>query len=127
MYPDPFIIGPYTLHTYGILMFFGVVAGVFFFRILAFRSGIDPSRVTNVGIVVVFIGYFCAKFLYMITRLWSEGFSIEVAWDSIRASGSVWYGTVRYTVASLSSRFSGGICANTDSLSGKPSMLLRLV
>ncbi len=93
MYPELFTIGPYTLYTYGILMFTGVVAGVFFFRRLATRSGIDPTRVTNFGIVLVFIGYFSTKFLYMLTRLWREGFSIEVVWDAIRTGGLVWYGS----------------------------------
>ena len=98
MYPDLIIIGPYTLHSYGFMMFLGVMTGILVFRVLASRSGLDPVRVTNLGIAVAFVGYIGAYFFYVLTRLWYDGFSMVVAQEALKDYALVWYGAVIFGI-----------------------------
>jgi phosphatidylglycerol:prolipoprotein diacylglycerol transferase len=101
MYPKLFTIGPYTLHTYGFLMFLGVVVAILVIRTLASRPGIDHVRITKLLIVLAFIGYFGTKFLFMLTSLWANGFSVSVAWEALTSGGLVWYGSVIFGIPYL--------------------------
>jgi phosphatidylglycerol:prolipoprotein diacylglycerol transferase len=61
MYPILFRVGPFTLHTYGLLVAMGVLLGLWLARRQAEPAGLDPERVWNLGIYMVLAALVGAK------------------------------------------------------------------
>lgn len=70
MFPVIFSLGPFTLHTYGLLVASALLAGIYTAGRLAPRAGVEPDRVWNVGVYMVLAGLVGAKLL-MVVSDWS--------------------------------------------------------
>ncbi len=69
MFPVLFRWGPFTLHTYGVLVATGVLLGLWLARRQAARGGLDPDRVWNLGTYMVLAGLVGAK-LWLLLADW---------------------------------------------------------
>lgn len=67
MFPVLLRIGPFTLHTYGVLLVAGVLLGLWIARRRAAATGLDPDRVWNLGVYMVLAGLVGAKAWYILT------------------------------------------------------------
>lgn len=86
MIPDIFTIGPFTLHSFGLMVALGLIgAGWFLSRDLAHR-GFDPSGAWDIMIGAAVGGFLGAKIDYVIQNGSDGGF--------FAGSGLVWYGGV---------------------------------
>ena len=65
MFPILAKIGPVTLHTYGLMVGLGVVMGTLVLTRLAKRAGMDPDRVFNLTLWVVFFGLIGARLAHV--------------------------------------------------------------
>ena len=61
MHPVLFHIGPVTIYTYGVLVAFGVLLGLWYSRQHAPAAGLDPDRVWNLGIYMTLVALLGAK------------------------------------------------------------------
>jgi phosphatidylglycerol:prolipoprotein diacylglycerol transferase len=83
--------GPFTLHTYGVLLAVAFLAGLWIAAREARRSGLDTERVTDLGVYVLIAGLLGAKALLLLldwgyySRNWSELLGLF-------QSGGVFYG-----------------------------------
>jgi phosphatidylglycerol:prolipoprotein diacylglycerol transferase len=57
--------GPFTLHTYGVLLAIAFLAGLWIVSRQAKRAGLDPSRVTDLAVWVLIAGLVGAKLLLL--------------------------------------------------------------
>lgn len=93
MFPRLFELGSFSLPTYGVLIALGFLVGISLSARLARRSGLDPERVTNLGIVLLVSAILGAK-LFLIADNWayySADFSRLFSLSALR-SGGVFYG-----------------------------------
>jgi phosphatidylglycerol:prolipoprotein diacylglycerol transferase len=84
-------LGPFTLHTYGVLLAVAFLAGLWVVSRQAKKSGLDPGRVTDLAVWVLIAGLVGAKVLLVAV----EGrFYIKNPREflSILQSGGVFYG-----------------------------------
>ncbi len=70
MHPILFRVGPFTLHTYGLLVATGVLLGLWLARRQAHQAGLDPERVWNLGIYMVLAALVGAK-LWLVAADWN--------------------------------------------------------
>ena len=54
MCPRLFTIGSFSIPTYGVLVALGLLLGLYVAGKLAQRSGLDPDRITNLGVYIAF-------------------------------------------------------------------------
>jgi len=93
VHPEIISIGDFMVPTYGVLVALGFLAGIWIAARLARRSGLDPEKVTNLGVYCALAGLAGAKLLMVILDLDyylrnpSELFSLS----TLRAGG-VFYG-----------------------------------
>lgn len=93
MCPRLFSIGGFSVPTYGVLVAAGFLLGLHLAGKLAKRSGLDPTRVTNLGVYIALAAIFGAKLFYLASRWeyysadWSRLFSL-----SALQTGGVFYG-----------------------------------
>ncbi len=93
MFPRLLELGSFSLPTYGVLIALGFLVGISLSARLARRSGMDPDRVTNLGIVLLVSAIVGAK-LFLIADNWtyySADFSRLFSLSALR-SGGVFYG-----------------------------------
>lgn len=57
------------IHTYGLMIAIGFLAGVYTVRKLAARSGVNPDLVSDLAFWLLMVGFVGARLLYVITRL----------------------------------------------------------
>lgn len=69
MHPVLFQFGGLTIHTYGVLVAAGVLAGLWLARRRARAAGLDPERVWNLGVYMVLAALVGAK-LWLIAVYW---------------------------------------------------------
>lgn len=67
MYNDLLTIGPFTLHTYGLMTAIGIVAAYFTAEYRAKKNGLDHTKVFWLVIWCLVFGYLGSKILYFIT------------------------------------------------------------
>ena len=83
MFPRLFELGSFSLPTYGVLIALGFLVGISLSARLARRSGLDPERITNLGIVLLVSAILGAKLfldrrqLYRTTPPISAGCSLS--------------------------------------------------
>ena len=93
MFPRLFEIGPFSLPTYGVLVALGFLLGLNLAARLARRVGLDPDRVTNLGVYIALSAIVGAKAFYVLSEWdyysadWGRLFSLS----SLQAGG-VFYG-----------------------------------
>lgn len=84
-------VGPLTLHTYGVLLAVAFLVGLWLAAREARKAGLDPNRVTDLGVYVLIAGLLGAKVLLVIVE-WSYYSRNLGDLFSIFQSGGVFYG-----------------------------------
>ena len=69
MHPDLFSIGPLTLHTYGLFVALGFIAGILITIKLAKAAGIDSNSVLDMGFIIILSGLIGSRLVYLIIKL----------------------------------------------------------
>lgn len=101
MYPRLFTIdsfqffrwhpGPFTLHTYGVLLAVAFLAGLFVAARQAKKAGLDSNRVTDMAVYVLIAGLLGAKALLVVVEWQYYSKHPGEIWSIIQ-SGGVFYG-----------------------------------
>jgi len=68
MHPILFSIGPFTLHTYGLLVAGGFLLGIAWAVKLGKREGFDPQMVYDVSFWIILSGIVSSRLLYVIVE-----------------------------------------------------------
>jgi len=84
-------LGPFTLHTYGLLLAVAFLTGLYVAARQARKAGLDPNRVSDLGVYVLIAGLLGAKLLLVIVDL-SHYRAHPEDFSSIFQSGGVFYG-----------------------------------
>jgi phosphatidylglycerol---prolipoprotein diacylglyceryl transferase len=84
-------LGPWTLHTYGVLLAIAFLAGLWVASWQARKAGMDPARVTDMAVYVLIAGLVGAKLLLVIVEWKSYWANPRELW-SVWQSGGVFYG-----------------------------------
>jgi phosphatidylglycerol:prolipoprotein diacylglycerol transferase len=66
MFPELFTIGPLAIHTYGLMVALGILAGVGLAEYLHRSSGGEPGRVVDMALIVVICGLIGARILFIL-------------------------------------------------------------
>lgn len=91
MHPDLLSIGPFSLHTYGLLMALGFAAGLINWVWLGKREGYSPSVCADLMFWIILSGVGGARLAYILENIGDYGWNI-VAWLRIDQGGLVFYG-----------------------------------
>jgi phosphatidylglycerol:prolipoprotein diacylglycerol transferase len=84
-------LGPFTLHTYGVLLAVAFLAGLWVVSRQAQRAGLDAAKITDLSIYVLLAGLLGARVLLVVVD-WRH---IQWSWReflSVLQSGGVFYG-----------------------------------
>jgi phosphatidylglycerol:prolipoprotein diacylglycerol transferase len=84
-------LGPFTLHSYGVLLAIAFLAGLWVASRQAKRAGMDPGRITDMAVWVLIAGLVGAKLLLVVVD-WQYFGSNPKELLSIFQSGGVFYG-----------------------------------
>jgi phosphatidylglycerol---prolipoprotein diacylglyceryl transferase len=91
MFPELFRIGPFPIHTYGLLVAVGILAGSWLGEILNRRVGGEKGRYLDLALVTVLGGLLGARLLFILVNLpWYLAHPAEVV--MIWKGGLVFYG-----------------------------------
>lgn len=98
MFPVLFSIGPFTLHTYGVLLASGFAAALFYALRLARREGLDPDAVFNLFLVIVISAIIGSRLLYV---FFSYSYFLDHPLEAIRIweGGLVFHGGLILAIA----------------------------
>lgn len=92
MYPVLLKIGPITVYSYGTFVAVGYLLAILLARKKAVKYGLDPDKITDLGLYVLIAGLAGARLLYVLTQLKSfiyrPVFDIFKIWEG----GLVYYG-----------------------------------
>lgn len=92
MYPILIKLGPITIYSYGTLVAIGFLFAIFLARKRAKMYGVNPDRITDLGLYALIAGLIGARLLYVLTQLKSfiyrPIFDIFKIWEG----GLVYYG-----------------------------------
>ena len=66
MYPDLFSIGPLALHTYGLFVALGFIAGIFTAIKIGKSLGINSNSVLDMGFIIILCGLIGSRLVYII-------------------------------------------------------------
>ena len=66
MFPELFSIGPLTLHTYGLFVAIGLVAGIFITIPIGRSLGIDFQKVMDMGLIIIITGIIGSRLAYVL-------------------------------------------------------------
>lgn len=91
MYNDIVSIGPVTIHGYGLMIAIGVMIAMIVADKRSTKRGVNGEFVYTLTILTVFLGFLCAKVLFIITYL--KDF-IASPMEYIRGSGFVVFGGI---------------------------------
>ena len=90
MYPDIFTIGPFTLHSFGLMAMLGFLVPTLIMRREFSRTNQDPDNANNI-IVTAIIGGFLGARLYYLIEHWDD-FMRDPSGMIFSGAGLVWYG-----------------------------------
>jgi len=91
MFPELLTIGPLTIHTYGLMVALGILAGAGLAEYLHRSSGGEPGRVIDMALIVVVGGLLGARLLFVLINFKyyiSNPMDIFMLWKG----GLVFYG-----------------------------------
>ena len=93
MYPKILDVGPVTVHTYGLLLAVAFIAGIWVTGRNARKAGIDPDKIWNLGLIVIFAALVGAKILLFFSdySYYSQNLREIFSLSTLRSSG-VYYG-----------------------------------
>jgi phosphatidylglycerol---prolipoprotein diacylglyceryl transferase len=69
VHPDLFSIGPMTLHTYGLFVALGFIAGIATAIRLGKSTGIDANNILDLGFIIILSALIGSRVLYIIINL----------------------------------------------------------
>ena len=69
MYPRLFEIGPYTQHTYGVILVGAFIIGILLAMRQAKKEGIPPGRILDLGLVIIISALVGAKVLLILVNI----------------------------------------------------------
>ncbi len=84
-------LGPFTLHSYGVLLAIAFVAGLWIASRQARREGLDGNKVADLAIYVLLSGLLGAKLMLLVVEWRSFSFSMAELLTLLQ-SGGVFYG-----------------------------------
>ena len=91
MHPRLFEIGPVTVYTYGVLLAVAYLAGLRLATVRAKARGLDPTRVMDLGILIIVAAIVGAKaLLFVVDARYFLDHPLEIF--SLARSGGVFYG-----------------------------------
>ncbi|RMG06339.1 MAG: hypothetical protein D6731_25995 [Planctomycetota bacterium] len=93
MHPILFSIGDFPIHTFGVVVLLGVIAGLRFAKWDAGRIGVDGEDMVNLAIEVFIAGLIGSRILFVLHN-WSGMYS-KLPWYQVfnlRQGGLIWYG-----------------------------------
>jgi phosphatidylglycerol:prolipoprotein diacylglycerol transferase len=90
MYPDILKIGPFTLHSFGLMAMLGFLIPTLIMRREFRRINIDPEFSSTIAVAAIIGGFIGAR-LYYIIEYWQE-FLKEPKAFIFSGAGLVWYG-----------------------------------
>ena len=102
MHPVLFHLGPFTIHSYGTLLAFGILLALWLAQRRAPAAGLDPDRVWNLGVYMVLAALAGAK-VWLILADWEyyrQNPGDIFSWSTLQAGG-VWYGGLLTAVVIL--------------------------
>ena len=91
MYNDLFSIGPVTIHTYGLMIFIGVLAALFTGEARAKKRNMDSDALYPMTFLCVVLGFCAAKVLFCVVG-WKQ--CVEKPSNVLTNSGFVVYGGI---------------------------------
>lgn len=94
MYPILFKIGPLTLHTYGMFVALGFLAGFYVLRQQFDRQGLDVSLVDNLAFLLLLGGLFGARLAHFVFAEPKILFNHPLTFFRIWEGGLVFYGAL---------------------------------
>jgi phosphatidylglycerol:prolipoprotein diacylglycerol transferase len=90
MYPDILKIGPFSLHSFGLMAMLGFLIPTLIMRREFSRKGMDPELANNISVAAIIGGFIGAR-LYYIFEHWQD--FLQHPSDYIfSGAGLVWYG-----------------------------------
>lgn len=93
MYPDLLHIGPIVIHTYGLMVALGILAGVSLAEYLHRRDGGEPGRMVDMALLVVVSGLAGARLFFVLVNLeYYKAHPLETV--MIWKGGLVFYGSL---------------------------------
>jgi phosphatidylglycerol:prolipoprotein diacylglycerol transferase len=100
LFPRLFQLGPFTLHSYGLLVVLGFGAGLWMAARQARRSGLDPGRVLDLGILLALAAVAGSKILMLVEdwRFYSANPGAIFTMATLQAAG-VFYGGLAAALA----------------------------
>jgi len=90
MYPDILKIGPFTLHSFGLMAMLGFLIPTLIMRREFSRKGMEPELANNIAVAAIIGGFIGAR-LYYIIEHWQD-FLKHPSDYIISGAGLVWYG-----------------------------------
>lgn len=86
-------LGPFVLHTYGVLLAIGFLTGLFVAAWQARKAGLDAARISDLAVYVLIAGLLGAKLMLLAVdfRQYSRKSPMEIAQAFVQ-SGGVFYG-----------------------------------
>lgn len=103
MFPDLIRIGSFHLATYGVMAALGMILGLTVVFRLARQQGLDPDKMWNLGVLVIFAGIVGSKLLYIINE-WGytyHGISDIFSLSTMQAGGVFSGGLVLAIIAAV--------------------------
>jgi phosphatidylglycerol:prolipoprotein diacylglycerol transferase len=90
MYPEILKIGPFTLHSFGLMAMLGFLIPTLIMRREFKRKDMDPELANNIAVAAIIGGFIGAR-LYYIFEHWQD-FLLHPKDYIISGAGLVWYG-----------------------------------
>ena len=86
-------LGPFVLHTYGVILAVGFLVGLFVAAWQAKKAGLDAARISDLAVYVLIAGLLGAKLMLLAVDwpTYSKMGSREILWAFLQ-SGGVFYG-----------------------------------
>jgi phosphatidylglycerol:prolipoprotein diacylglycerol transferase len=69
MFPDLLTIGPVTLHTYGLFLLLGALAGLMVAWRMREREGIDAQQILEMALLMILAGLIGSRALYVVMHM----------------------------------------------------------
>jgi phosphatidylglycerol---prolipoprotein diacylglyceryl transferase len=90
MYPELFKIGPFTVHSFGLMMAIGFIIASWLLTNELKRKGYDPAMGSTITLIAVIFGIAGSKILYLIED-WNR-FIQDPLHEAFSPGGLTWYG-----------------------------------
>jgi len=90
MYPELFKIGPFTVHSFGLMMAFGFIVASSLLAKELKRKGYDPNLASTITLLAVVFGVAGSKILFLIED-W-DYFILNPVREAFSPGGLTWYG-----------------------------------